>query len=318
MATSMAEQLREVEQSARSAGLEAGRQGALQVVEEARLSLERENEAAQEELSNRLRARAEEIYAEAVEGLRLAGTDQGAEAAARAAAELEVQVGEALSAIQSAAEATAAHASEVEVQTRNLADERAAAEDWIREAARHHVAEQVSAQVEEALEKLRAESASPAGEEMEARLTEVMAALQAAAEATEAHVKEVEASTARLGEARSATEDWLRETAERHVAEQVGQRVEAEEATQAAERARREAETRLASGVDDAISSLRAETERLRSEAVNQASDAEARLAAAVEQSRQLAEGRLQQELERMLDNLLRDVRTIGDRLSEE
>jgi uncharacterized protein YjiS (DUF1127 family) len=57
--------------------------------------------------------------------------------------------------------------------------------------------------------------------------------------------------------------------------------------------------------------------ERQRSEATAQAREAQASLTNAVEQSRKMAEGQIRQDLERMLDELLRDVKAIGDRLSE-
>ena len=91
----------------------------------------------------------------------------------------------------------------------------------------------------------------------------------------------------------------------------------ADRAARQTERLAQETEIRITRRVDQALATLKADGEKQREEAQELAGEAQRELNEAIEQSRTLAGDRIRADLERMLDDLLHDVREIGDRLSE-
>ncbi len=99
------------------------------------------------------------------------------------------------------------------------------------------------------------------------------------------------------------------------------------EAGQTTERVAREAAASIGRGTEQGLTAIRLEGERQRVEAERQWAEAEQERAQAVEQiriaqerlgeamekSRTLATSQVREDLERMLDDLLRDVRAIGE-----
>jgi hypothetical protein len=84
------------------------------------------------------------------------------------------------------------------------------------------------------------------------------------------------------------------------------------EAGQSADRVSREAEERIGRRAEEALAALRQEGVRQSAEAVAQIQVAQERLADAAERNRTLAQSTMREDLERMLDDLLRDIRAIG------
>ncbi len=73
-----------------------------------------------------------------------------------------------------------------------------------------------------------------------------------------------------------------------------------------------DAQQRIADSTAQALGEMRAEAERQRAEAGEALRTAHRSLAEAAEQTRLLAQTKMREDLERMLDELLREIRKIG------